>query len=55
MFNEIMDCNSGRTYVNSTANTNLPMWKLSAIVDEASKEKKPSFVTLVLTTLAHIF
>jgi len=55
MINGIMDCNSGRTYVASTENTNLPQWKMSAIVDEASKEKKPSFFTLVLTTLAHLF
>ena len=55
MFNSVIDCNSGRMYVSSTDNSNMPMWKASAIVEEASKEKKPSFITVVLTTLAHIF
>ena len=55
MYNCLVDNNSGRMYVSTTENTNIPMWKMAAIVDEASKEKKPSFITLVLTTLAHIF
>lgn len=55
MINSMVDNNSGRMYITSTESTNMPAWKMAAIVDEASKEKKPSFIALVLTTLANIF